>query len=94
MKKYLNYLKEFTNYLISFKKITFDSDDFKFVIDGDKINGKSIVFSEQTKTFEWPECMKYLLTILKFLITKTLGDENQSYRNLVEETLIINKQPK
>ena len=94
MKKYLCYLKEFTNHLITYKKITIDIDDFKFNIDGDKINGKSIVFSEQTKNFDWPECMKYLLTILKFLITKTLGDENQSYRNLVEETLIINKQPK
>ena len=92
MKKYLCYLKEFTNHLITYKKITIDIDDFKFNIDGDKINGKSIVFSEQTKNFDWPECMKYLLTILKFLITKTLGDENQSYRNLVEETLIINKQ--
>ena len=94
MKKYLNFLKEFTNYLTGYKKISIDNDDFKFEIDGDKINGKSIIFSEQTKTFEWPECMKYLLTILKFLITKTLGEENQSYRNLVEETLIINKQQK
>ena len=46
MKKYLDYLKEFTDFLITYKKITIDSDDFKFVIDGDKINGKSIIINK------------------------------------------------
>ena len=47
---------------------------------GNTINEKSILIEEgKDKIDNWYQCLKYLLTILKFLICQTLKNEDKSY---------------
>ena len=78
MEIYLEYLNEFLEFLIKEKKIEIKGSGALPKISGNKINNKSIVIEEgKDKDIEnWYQCMKYLLTILKFLICRTLNNEN------------------
>ena len=87
---YLEYLEEFLNYLYKEGKIKLDSDDICPKITGDKINNKSIkIENGKDKLEDWYQCMKFLLTILKFLILQVLIDENQAFKENIENIDII-----
>ena len=81
MEIYLEYLNEFLEFLIKEGKIEQKGEDVCPKIVGNKINGKCIQIEEgKDKVFDnWYQCMKYLLTILKFLICQTLKNEDNSY---------------
>ena len=90
MSAYLEYLGEFMNFLFKEGKIKINSDDICPQILGDKINNKSIrIEIGKDKLEDWFQCMKYLLTILKFLILQVLIDENQAFKENAENIDII-----
>ena len=90
MEAYLKYLKEFLNFLINNKKIEIDNKDFCPKIDGNKINDKCIQIQDGKENLEnWYQCMKYLLTILKFLICQTLNNENKLYHEAYDYNNIL-----
>ena len=87
---YLEYLGEFMNFLFKEGKIKVSSDDICPRIIGDKINNKSIrIENGKDKLDDWYQCMKYLLTILKFLILQALIDENQAFKENIDNIDII-----
>ena len=81
MEMYLEYLNEFLEFLIKEKKIEIKGDDVCPKISGNTINKKSIHIEEgKDKVLDnWYQCMKYLLTILKFLICQVLNEEKKFY---------------
>ena len=88
---YLEYLEEFLNFLIKEGKIETRNEDICPKITGDKINHKSIrIENGKEKLEDWYQCMKYLLTILKFLICQVLIDENKAYKETIDNIDIIN----
>ena len=91
MTVYLDYLSEFLNFLVKEGKIETKNEDICPKISGDKINNKSIkVENGKEKLEDWYQCMKYLLTILKFLICQVLIDESQAYKETIDNIDIIN----
>ena len=91
MGKYLEYLDEFLTFLIKEQKIEKKNEDICPKICGDKINNKCIkIQNVKDKLEDWYQCMKYLLTILKFLICQVLIDENQAYKETIDNIDIIN----
>ena len=88
---FLKYFYEFDCFLRE-KKIVVDGE-FKYKIEGDKINDKSIKY-EQNKWDEWCQCVKWLLTILKYYVTLVLEAENKSYKNILVKANIIYPQKK
>ena len=88
---YLDYLNEFLNFLVKEGKIETKNEDICPKILGDKINNKCIrVENGKEKLEDWYQCMKYLLTILKFLICQVLIDESQAYKETIDNIDIIN----
>jgi hypothetical protein len=86
MLAYLEYLNEFLNYLINEKKIKNASADVFPKIKDKKINGKCIQIGSGKETLEdWYLCMKYLLTILQYLICQVLSSENKAYKEKVDD---------
>ena len=91
MVAYLEYLAEFMNNLFTERKIKISNDDICPKIIGDKINNKSIrIENGKDKLEDWHQCMKFLLTILKFLILKVLISENETFQENIENIDIIN----
>ena len=91
MSAYLEYLEEFINYLFKEGKIKVNNDDICPRITGNLINNKSIRMDNgKDKLEDWFQCMKYLLTILKFLILQVLIDENQAFKENIDDIDIIN----
>jgi hypothetical protein len=91
MMAYLEYLAEFMNYLFKEGKIKVNNGDICPKITGDKINNKSIkIESGKEKIEDWHQCMKFLLTILKFLILQVLISENEAFQENIENIDIIN----
>ena len=91
MAKYLEYLDEFLTFLVKEQKIEQKNQDICPKICGDKINNKCIrIQNVKDKLEDWYQCMKYLLTILKFLICQVLIDENQAYKETIDNIDIIN----
>ena len=91
MSAYLEYLEEFINYLFKEGKIKVDNDDICPRITGNLINNKSIrIDNGKDRLEDWFQCMKYLLTILKFLILQVLIDENQAFKENIDDIDIIN----
>lgn len=90
MVKYLEFLGDFLNYLKSNKLIVIKTDDVCPKIDGDKISDKCIKIESKEKQEDWFQSMKYLLIILKFLITQVLIQENKMYKETIESIDIIN----
>lgn len=88
---YLKYFFEFDCFLRE-KKIVVDGE-FKYKIEGDKINDKSIKY-EQNKYDEWCQCVKWLLTILKYYVTLVLEAENKKYKDILVKANIIYPQKK
>ena len=78
MEIYLKYLSEFWEFLIKEKKIDVNGANELPKINGNIIKDKSIVIEDgKDRNMEnWYQCMKYLLTILKFLVCQTLSNEN------------------
>ena len=93
MDAYLDYLNEFLNYLIKNGKIEIVNEDICPKINGKKINNKSILIENKDNLDNWYQCMKYLLTILKFLICQVLINENQSYKNIINNTTVKTNNP-
>ena len=88
---YLEYLEEFLNFLIKEGKIETKNEEICPKITGDKINNKCIkIENGKEKLEDWYQCMKYLLTILKFLICQVLIDENKAYKETIDNIDIIN----
>ena len=88
---YLEYLDEFLNYLVKEGKLETKNEDICPKINEDKINNKGIrIEIGKEKLEDWYQCMKYLLTILKFLICQVLIDENQAYKETIDNIDIIN----
>ena len=91
MAKYLEYLDEFLTFLVKEQKIEKKNEDICPKICGDKINNKCIrIQNVKDKLEDWYQSMKYLLTILKFLICQVLIDENQAYKETIDNIDIIN----
>ena len=91
MSAYLDYLAEFMDYLFKEGKIKVNNGDICPKITGDKINNKSIkIESGKEKIEDWQQCMKFLLTILKFLILQVLISENEAFQENIENIDIIN----
>ena len=96
MTLYLNYLSEFINYLITKRKIQNVNEDVCPKINGKQIKNKSIeIDNSKDKIDDWYQCMKYLLTILKFLICQVLTQENDNYKENIDDPKIKkeNKSP-
>lgn len=90
MKFYLEYFNEFFTFLTKNRIISLNKpNDPHFKIANDSINDKSIIF-EQSKAEEWNQCIKYLLTFLKYLITQVLKAEDDSFNTILEKTAILN----
>ena len=89
MVAYLWYLDEFINYLTKEGKIKNKNDDVCPKIAGDKINGKTIKIEYGNKLEDWYQTMKYLLTILKYLILQVMIDENEALKETVDNIDII-----
>lgn len=86
MKAYLEYLNEFLNYLTKNNKIEITNEDICPKINGNKINNKSIQIENGKENLDnWYQCMKSLLTILKFLICQVLNNENQAYKAIIDD---------
>lgn len=91
MVAYLVYLDEFLNYLSKEGKIKNKNDDICPKIVGDKINNKTIKIEYGKERIEdWYQAMKYLLTILKYLIYQVMIDENEAFKNTMDNIDIIN----
>ena len=91
MSAYLEYLEEFINYLFKEGKIKVGNDDICPRITGNLINNKSIrIDNGKDRLEDWFQCMKYLLTILKFLILQVLIEENQAFKENIDDIDIIN----
>ena len=91
MSAYLEYLEEFINYLFKEGKIKVNNDDICPRITGNLINNKSIrIDNGKDRLEDWFQCMKYLLTILKFLILQVLIEENQAFKENIDDIDIIN----
>lgn len=88
MKAFLDYIKEFYDYLVVNKKILSKKSDFDFKIMNDCINNKSIILG-QSKPEDWAQCIKYLLTFLKYLITQVLKGEDDEYKKIIEKASLI-----
>ena len=85
MTHYLDYLSEFINYLITQGKIQNINEDVCPKINGKQIKNKSIeIDNSKDKIDDWYQCMKYLLTILKFLICQVLTQENDNYKKTID----------
>ena len=85
MTHYLDYLSEFINYLITQGKIQNVNEDVCPKINGKQIKNKSIeIDNSKDKIDDWYQCMKYLLTILKFLICQVLTQENDNYKKTID----------
>lgn len=83
---YLEYLNEFINNLVTLKKIQNVNDDVCPKINGNKIKDKSIeIGNSKEKIEDWYQCMKYLLTILKFLVCQVLTQENDIYKETIDD---------
>ena len=88
---YLEFLDEFLNFLVKEGKLETKNEDICPKINEDKINNKGIrIENGKEKLEDWYQCMKYLLTILKFLICQVLIDENQAYKETIDNIDIIN----
>ena len=88
---YLGYLEEFINYLSKEGKIKNKNDDICPKIVGDKINNKTIKIEYGKDRLEdWYQSMKYLLTILKYLILQVMIDENEAFKETIDNIDIIN----
>jgi beclin 1 len=85
---YLENLKELSDYLLPILNNK-TSGDFSYIIQNDCINKCSIKF-DQNNPENWSQCMKYLLTILKFFITGVLKKEDDDYKEILEKSSIIN----
>lgn len=86
---YLENLKELNDYLISNNIITIKSNDFNYKLSNDTINNYSIKFDPNYPE-NWSQCMKYLLTILKFYIYWALKKEDEEYKEILDKSKIIN----
>jgi beclin len=87
---YLENLKELNDYLVPILINTIKStSDFNYKIQNDAINNYSIKF-DQNNPENWSQCMKYLLTILKYYINAALKKEDEEYREILEKSAIIN----
>ena len=83
---FLKYFYEFDAFLRE-KKIVVEGE-FKYKIEGDKINDKSIKY-EPNKWDEWCQCVKWLLTILKYYVTLVLDAENKCYKDILVKANVI-----
>lgn len=83
---FLKYFYEFDVFLRE-KKIVVEGE-FKYKIEGDKINDKSIKY-EPNKWDEWCQCVKWLLTILKYYVTLVLDAENKCYKDILVKANVI-----
>lgn len=83
-KVFLEYFAEFYEYLIKTKLIIINKNDFQFNIVKDCINGKSINL-DINKLQNWNQCMKLLLTELKFLLTQVIKNEDNKYKNIIDK---------
>ena len=84
MSDYLEYLKEFLEFLIKGNKI--DNNTYKNLcpnIKGNLINDRSIHIENKDNIENWYQSMKSLLVILKFLICQVLNNENQFYQQVI-----------
>ena len=91
MAVYLEYLDEFLGFLVKEGKIEAKNEDICPKISEDKINNKCIrIENGKEKLEDWYQSMKYLLTILKFLICQVLIEENQAYKETIDNIDIIN----
>jgi len=86
---YLDNIKELNEYLLAHNYICIKSGDFNYKIINDSINNYSIKF-DQNNPENWSQCMKYLLTILKFYIYHALKKEDDEYKEVLEKSSIIN----
>lgn len=83
-KAYLEYFAEFYIYLTTTKQISSIKNDYEFIIDKDCINGESITL-DINKLHAWTQCMKSLLTELKYLITQVIINEDNQYKHMIDE---------
>ena len=91
MEAYLKYLKEFLDFLIKNKKIEIKEKDSIPKIGDKTINDKCIQIPNGKENLEnWYQCMKYLLSILKYLICQVLINENEGYKEIYNKNIIIN----
>jgi hypothetical protein len=86
MKKFMEYFGEF--YAFLGRKPDLKLDEFELEINGECIEGKSICL-DTNKAEEWGQCIKYLLTILKFLLTQVLKIEDDAYKSILENAKIL-----
>ncbi len=89
MVSYLECLKELNDYLISKSNVLPKSNDFIYKINYDSINNFSIKY-DQNYPENWSQCMKYLLTILKFYISIILKKEHDEINEILDKSMIIN----
>lgn len=87
MKVFMEYFGEFYSFLG--RKPGLKLDEFELEINGEFIEGKSICL-DTNKAEEWGQCIKYLLTILKFLLTQVLKIEDDAYKSILENAKILN----
>ena len=80
---YLEYLKEFLDYLTKENKIDITKKNLCPNINGNLINDKSILIESKDNLENWYQAMKFLLTILKFLICQILSNENEFYKQII-----------
>lgn len=80
---YLGYLNELINYLKKNQLIEIKNEAYCPVIENDTINKFSIKFNGD-RPENWYQCMKNLLTILKFLVSQILIQENKSYESTID----------
>ena len=93
MDAYMDYLTEFLNFLIKKEKIKINKSFPK--IEGNKINDLSIQIDNEKNNLEkWYKCMRYLLSILKFLICEVLKEEEQFYKGKIDDINNINDKDK
>jgi beclin 1 len=86
---YLDCLRELNEYLLANNCIAIKPTDFNYKIQNDTINTFNIRL-DPNKPEEWSQCMKYLLTILKFLICCALKREDDEYKEILEKASLLN----